>query len=104
MALCLSNLRHSGLHSVVGNFAVNFPVAVEMPVDASWQQRVEAVQTAFEELPSGGVSYDWSAGQLAEEMYPDNKLTLLCINYLGHPDGPDSESFEICFVKKRPKT
>ncbi|AJQ97469.1 non-ribosomal peptide synthetase [Gynuella sunshinyii] len=81
-------------HSI-GNFAINFPVVVEMPHNASCQQLVAAVQTAFKELPSGGVSYDWLGGKLAENLYPDNKLTPLRINYLGHTDDLDSESFEI---------
>ncbi|WP_428242465.1 amino acid adenylation domain-containing protein [Gynuella sp.] len=79
----------------IGNFAVNFPVAVALPENASWQQQVEAVQSAFRELPSGGVSYDWLGGKLADELYPDNKLTPLRINYLGHTDDLDSEFFEI---------
>lgn len=77
----------------VGNFAVNYPVPVELMAGESWRVSVDKIAKAFAEVPLNGVSYDWVGGELPEAIYPDNKLTPVRVNYLGNRSLPKSEIF-----------
>ncbi|WP_262692325.1 non-ribosomal peptide synthetase [Kordiimonas aestuarii] len=68
----------------VGNFAVHFPLLVE--VDTSLTSTANRVAKALAAVPHGGISYDWlasKAGGAPDFPYPDERLTPLRLNYLG---------------------
>ncbi|MEQ1528626.1 MAG: amino acid adenylation domain-containing protein, partial [Methylococcales bacterium] len=77
----------------VGNFAVNYPVTVELSAAESWRTLVTKITQAFAEVPLNGVSYDLVGGDLPEALYPDEKLTPVRINYLGNRSLPKSDIF-----------
>ncbi|AFZ56828.1 non-ribosomal peptide synthetase [Anabaena cylindrica FACHB-243] len=78
----------------VGNFAVNFPMGIQVPEKIKWEQLVKQIKQQFEWLPMNGVSFDWLADQLPSYMYPDTNLTPVRANYLGNRTVPSSEVFE----------
>ena len=78
----------------VGNFAVNFPVAVNLASNASWAELLRTIQDELASLPLNGVSYDLVGAELPEELYPDHKLTPVRANFLGERSLPVSELFE----------
>jgi len=77
----------------VGNFAVNYPVPVELAAGESWRALVNNIAVAFAETPLNGISYDLVGGELPESIYPDNKLTPVRVNYLGNRSLPKSNIF-----------
>ena len=78
----------------VGNFAVNYPLAVQVEPQAEWGTLVQAIRSGFDAVPLNGVSYDLVADHLPGHLYPDDKLTPVRANYLGNRDVPRSELFE----------
>jgi NAD(P)-dependent dehydrogenase (short-subunit alcohol dehydrogenase family) len=77
----------------VGNFAVNFPLGVQVDAGASWQALVQGIARGFEAVPLNGISYDIVARNLPAHLYPDHKLTPVRANYLGNRDLPRSPLF-----------
>jgi len=77
----------------VGNFAVNYPVGVELAAGECWRALVDKIGRAFAEAPLNGVSYDLVGGDLPEALYPDDKLTPVRVNYLGNRSLPKSSIF-----------
>ncbi|OFX19555.1 MAG: hypothetical protein A2V77_10260 [Anaeromyxobacter sp. RBG_16_69_14] len=78
----------------VGNFAVNFPVALELDSASTWAERVRLVSRAFAELPMNGATYDLVGDELGPALYPDCKLTPVRVNYLGNRTPRVLEGFE----------
>lgn len=79
----------------LGNFAVNFPVAIHMNLQNSWPLHIQQIHSAFAELPCGGLSYDWLSPRLPKTHYPDHRRSPIRINYLGQADSFDSDLFDI---------
>lgn len=67
----------------VGNFAVNVPVGISIQKSANFNHIISQLSIEMEELPAKGLGYDWLAADLPIDIYPDNKLTSIRINYLG---------------------
>ncbi len=78
----------------IGNFAVNYPLAVRVDNAVEWSDLVTSIRQEFESVPLNGVSYDLVGARLPSTMYPDNKLTQVRANYLGNRDLPRSTLFE----------
>jgi fengycin family lipopeptide synthetase B len=86
----------------VGNFAINFPLGVNMgaqpgaPSSASvgWAALIDLIGRGLESVPLNGISYDMVARNLPAHVYPDHKLTPVRANYLGNRDVPKSRLFE----------
>ncbi len=78
----------------IGNFAVHFPVLLEIQKEADVGDIIHRIQKAFEELPMNGITFDYISDRLPPEMYPDNKLTPVRANYLGNRTAPPSRLFE----------
>lgn len=89
--------NHTFFNSV-GNFAVNFPVGVNVGYISRWEQTVKYIKEKFDELPMNGVTFDWVSDQLPSHVYPDNNLTPIRANYLGNRTIPSFNSFE--FIKE----
>jgi fengycin family lipopeptide synthetase B len=89
--------NHTFFNSV-GNFAVNFPVGVNVGYLSQWEQTVKHIKEKFDELPMNGVTFDWVSDQLPGHVYPDNNLTPIRANYLGNRTIPSCNSFE--FIKE----
>jgi len=78
----------------IGNFAVNYPLAVRVDNAVEWSNLVTSIRQEFESVPLNGVSYDLVGARLSSNMYPDNKLTQVRANYLGNRDLPKGTLFE----------
>lgn len=78
----------------VGNFAVNYPLAVQVDAQSGWQNLLQAIKQGFDAVPLNGISYDLVADRLPGHLYPDNKLTPVRANYLGNRELPKSKLFE----------
>ncbi|AOY84657.1 amino acid adenylation domain-containing protein [Moorena producens JHB] len=78
----------------IGNFAVNFPVGIEVEQNQAWQQTIKQIKDQFNGLPMNGVTFDWISDQLPSYMYPDANLTPVRANYLGNRSVPAFEGFE----------
>ncbi|MBR8838430.1 MAG: amino acid adenylation domain-containing protein [Stigonema ocellatum SAG 48.90 = DSM 106950] len=78
----------------VGNFAVNFPVGINVGYLGRWEQTVKQITEKFEQMPMNGVTFDWISDQLPGHIYPDNNLTPIRANYLGNRTAPSFKSFE----------
>jgi amino acid adenylation domain-containing protein len=78
----------------VGNFAVNFPVALDLDSASTWAERVRLVSRAFAELPMNGATYDLVGDELGPALYPDCELTSVRVNYLGNRTPPVRDGFE----------
>ena len=78
----------------VGNFAVNFPLGINVEKQHSCQQTLNQIATKFDELPMKGVTFDWISAQLPSHIYPDNNLTPIRANYLGNRTAPTCKNFE----------
>lgn len=77
-----------------GDFAVNFPMGIELNKDGDWLELVKHIRQGLDEVPLGGVSYDLVAESLPNYMYPDLKLTPVRANYLGNRDALKMPGFE----------
>lgn len=84
---------HTFLNSV-GNFAMNFPVGVNVGRSIKWEHTTKEIQAKFNELPMNGVTFDWISEQLPHHVYPDNNLTPVRANYLGNRTAPALELFK----------
>jgi fengycin family lipopeptide synthetase B len=78
----------------LGNYAVNVPVALDWCVREDWRSKISKVEQAITDIPLGGITYDWIAERLPEHCYPDDKLTSVRLNFLGHIINPPSQLFE----------
>ncbi|NJO59427.1 MAG: amino acid adenylation domain-containing protein [Richelia sp. RM2_1_2] len=78
----------------VGNFAINFPVGINIENQDNWQLILEQITTKFDQLPMNGVTFDWISQQLPSHIYPDNNLTPIRANYLGNRTTPTYQNFE----------
>ncbi|MGR8931280.1 MAG: amino acid adenylation domain-containing protein [Gammaproteobacteria bacterium] len=67
----------------IGNFAINVPLGIFVKEQELFAGLVSALKNEISALPLGGASYDWISDQLPSEIYPDNKLTSIRVNYLG---------------------
>ncbi|MCX7922531.1 MAG: amino acid adenylation domain-containing protein [Clostridia bacterium] len=77
-----------------GNFAINFPMGIEINQNEDWVSLVGKIKETFEAIPMNGVSYDVASDNLPVYMYPDTKLTPVRANYLGNRDMPQFDVFE----------
>ncbi|MEC4812540.1 MAG: amino acid adenylation domain-containing protein [Scytonema sp. PMC 1069.18] len=78
----------------VGNFAVNYPIGVNVGQEERWEQIVKRIAEAFDSVPMKGVTFDWVSEQLPDYLHPDTNLTPVRANYLGNRDLPSMELFE----------
>ncbi len=78
----------------IDNFAVNYPLALQVPAQEPMQALIERFQLANEQVPLRGVSYDWLAEQLPHYAYPDHRLTPVRVNYLGNLGLAANKRFE----------
>ncbi|MBA4741361.1 MAG: amino acid adenylation domain-containing protein [Azoarcus sp.] len=70
----------------VGNFAVHFPLRVDVG-RAGLARIAQRVAAALDEAVPEGHAYDWFGDALGADVYPDERLTPLRLNYLGRlPD------------------
>jgi hypothetical protein len=77
-----------------GNFAVNFPVGLDLSGYGDWEQLVRQLAVKFEEVPMNGTTFDWIGDRLPNYLYPDSQLTPVRANYLGNRDLPQVEGFD----------
>jgi amino acid adenylation domain-containing protein len=80
-------------HSI-GNFALNFPVGVNLPKKTNWEGVISQIKAEFDALPMKGVTFDWLADRLPTGIYPGENLTPVRANYLGNRSITDSDVFE----------
>ena len=81
----------------MGNYAVNFPLGMNLQSSAAWQETIQQINNRFESLPMNGVTYDWIGDRLPEYLYPDSNLTPIRANYLGNRSVPPSNLFEFVY-------
>lgn len=81
------------LHTA-GNFAVNYPLAVQVDPEAGWAEAVEQFQREMSRVPLNGISYDLCAEMFPMYLYPDIKLAGIRANYLGITDTMAHQTFE----------
>lgn len=84
----------------VGNFAINFPVGINIENQHNWEQIFNQIATKFDQIPMNGVTFDWISAQLPNHIYPDNNLTPLRANYLGNRTPPIYKNFEFTETDK----
>lgn len=77
-----------------GDFAVNFPLGINIEEKDESKRLVEKIKNEFNEVPLKGVSYDLISENLPFYMYPDFKLTPVRANYLGNRKIPEFKSIE----------
>ncbi|MFT8314183.1 MAG: amino acid adenylation domain-containing protein [Clostridium sp.] len=77
-----------------GDFAVNFPLGIDIEEKEELKTIVEKIRREFDEVPLKGVSYDLISENLPFYMYPDLKLTPVRANYLGNRRLPEFKSIE----------
>ncbi|MCI8751991.1 MAG: SDR family NAD(P)-dependent oxidoreductase [Lachnospiraceae bacterium] len=65
----------------VGNFAVNYPVSININ-NGNWIKNLKFISNKMKSVPMNGLSYD-IYGYNGLKYYPDNKLTIIRVNYLG---------------------
>ncbi|KYC40372.1 peptide synthetase [Scytonema hofmannii PCC 7110] len=78
----------------VGNYAVNFPVGINVEHQEKWEQIIKNIKDGFDGLPMNGNTFDWICDRLPSHIYPDANLTPIRANYLGNRTLPVSEVFE----------
>lgn len=78
----------------VGNFAINYPLGVELESNEEWSSLVRKIKDGLEQVPMGGISYDLVSPYLPSYLYPDQRLTSIRANYLGNRDVPKLSTFE----------
>lgn len=78
----------------VGNFAINFPLGINIENQDNWQQILNQIATKFDQIPMNGITFDWISAQLPAHIYPDNNLTPIRANYLGNRTAPKYKNFE----------
>lgn len=81
--------------NTAGNFAVNFPLPIQLKREANWEDVIRNVKQELEQVPLGGVSYDLIAETLPTAYYPDAHLTGIRANYLGNRDVRSLSIFEM---------
>jgi len=77
----------------VGNFAVNYPVGIDVNSNENYAQLAKKISQAIDDVPMKGVSYDYLGDHLPKHIYPDNKLTSVRANYLGNRTVINSDLF-----------
>lgn len=85
---------NASFFQTAGNFAVNFPMGIDLIQDEAWGSLVEKVKNSLETIPMNGISYDLVSDYLPVYMYPDTKITPVRANYLGNRDLPKFDNFE----------
>jgi len=78
----------------VGNFAVNYPLGINIDHNEEWLQTVEKIVSGMNNIPLKGISYDLVSEELPSYMYPDLNLTSIRANYLGNRDITKYDVFE----------
>ncbi|GAB1543990.1 hypothetical protein NUACC21_66660 [Scytonema sp. NUACC21] len=78
----------------VGNYAVNFPVGINVEHQEKWEQIIKNIKDGFDGLPMNGNTFDWISDRLPSHIYPDANLTPIRANYLGNRTLPSFELFE----------
>lgn len=84
----------------MGNFAVNFPVGVNLEGLSMWEDLIQEITEQFEALPMNGITYDWIGDRLPEYLYPDSNLTQVRANYLGNRSVPPSDLFGFVYGER----
>jgi len=84
----------------MGNYAVNFPIGINLSTSTTWQKTISTINEQFESLPMNGVTYDWIGESLPEYLYPDSNLTPVRANYLGNRSVPLSDLFEFVYGER----
>jgi amino acid adenylation domain-containing protein len=79
----------------VGNFAINVPVGITLKRNSNFNDIVTSLSNEIENLPMGGISYDWISDQLPVHAYPDSELTGIRCNYLGDISASVNDTSEI---------
>ncbi len=79
----------------MGNYAVNFPIGINLSTSTTWQKTISTINEQFESLPMNGVTYDWIGESLPEYLYPDSNLTPVRANYLGNRSVPLSVALSV---------
>jgi|GEM_PF-2643839 len=79
----------------VGNFAINVPVGISLKRNNNFNDIVKSLSNEIENLPMGGISYDWIADQLPAHAYPDCELTSIRCNYLGDISASVNDTSEV---------
>jgi hypothetical protein len=87
----------------MGNFAVNYPLGVEIVRERNWTDTVHAIQEALDGLPLNGVGYDLAAEYLAPDCYPDDRVTSIRVNYLGNRTLPELHDWEVVAADRDPR-
>lgn len=77
-----------------GNFAVNYPLVMQIDSEAGWFEAVEQFQREMAMVPLNGISYDLCADMFPMYLYPDIKLASVRANYLGITDAKALQAFE----------
>ncbi|MBC2578804.1 non-ribosomal peptide synthetase [Clostridium sp. DJ247] len=88
------NIGNNSFFETAGDFAVNFPLDINVEANDEIKDIVQKIKGSFDELPMNGVSYDLISDNLPLYMYPDTKLTPVRANYLGNRNLPNFESIE----------
>jgi fengycin family lipopeptide synthetase B len=78
----------------VGDFAINYPLGIEVEAQQGWDSLVERLKAAVARVPMKGVTFDWLSDHWPQWMYPDDKLTPVRVNYLGNIAALPAELFE----------
>ncbi|NCQ99806.1 MAG: amino acid adenylation domain-containing protein [Microcystis aeruginosa L211-101] len=84
----------------MGNYAVNFPIGINLSTSTTWEKTISTINEQFESLPMNGVTYDWIGESLPEYLYPDSNLTPVRANYLGNRSVPLSDLFEFVYGER----
>jgi hypothetical protein len=78
----------------VGDFAVNYPLGIEVDRQEGWEDLVGRLKAALAAVPMNGVTFDWLSDHWPEWMYPDDRLTPIRVNYLGNIAALPADVFE----------
>ena len=75
---------HPSFMESTGNFAVHYPVVIPDASSRTWRTLISMTGDHMASVPTGGVTYDWLSEKLDRAIYPDEKMTAVRLNYLGH--------------------
>lgn len=87
-------LGNDTFFETVGNFAINYPLGINVDYDEEWPGIVKKIENGMNDVPLKGISYDLVSDELPSYMYPDLKLTSIRANYLGNRDIVNYDVFE----------
>jgi non-ribosomal peptide synthase protein (TIGR01720 family) len=93
--LIVESNKTLGYHKILGNFAINIPILMELSKLSIGDGLIE-LDEKLKSLPFHGLGYDWVLEDLVKEgLYPDNLLTSYRINYLGRLKYKTNENFKL---------